>query len=172
MQLQLPSIARSHCFHLQPEDAPFSGDKGPTQQLSSYKNIINYGGLQCVNLCFRNLPPGIQADMVFSDMKYLLELLEPSEHNQTKFLRLQSILDYNNITVETVMRRVSCISTILYYVSFRVAVFMCSLQNNAQEKRLLDAANLFPDWFWSQLSVLPIGTWISSCDNKGVGAWK
>lgn len=46
--------------------------------------------------------------MVFSDMKFLLELLEPSEQNQTKFLQLQSVLDYNNVTVETVMRRVSC----------------------------------------------------------------
>jgi hypothetical protein len=75
--------------------------------------------------------------MVFSDMKYLLELLEPSEQNQTKFLQLQSILDYNNITVETVMRRVSCISTILCSVSFRVAAFMCSLQNNAQDKHVI-----------------------------------
>lgn len=46
-------------------------------------------------------------DKVFQDMKYLLELLEPSEHNQTKFLQLQSVLDYNNVTVEEVMRRVS-----------------------------------------------------------------
>ncbi|GFG30440.1 hypothetical protein Cfor_03682, partial [Coptotermes formosanus] len=54
-----------------------------------------------------NLPPGVTKDLVFSDMKYLLELLEPSEQNQTKFLLLQSIFDYNNITVETVMRRVA-----------------------------------------------------------------
>jgi hypothetical protein len=134
---QLSSIAGSHRFHLQPEDAPCRGDKGPTQQFRSYKNIINYERLQRVNLCFRNLPPGVEAEMVFSDMKYLLELLEPSEQNQTKFLRLQSIQDYNNITVETVMRRVSCISTILCYVSFRVAVFMCPLQNNAQGKRVI-----------------------------------
>ncbi|XP_021913488.1 pickpocket protein 11-like [Zootermopsis nevadensis] len=54
-----------------------------------------------------NLPPGVTKEMVFSDMKFLLELLEPSEQNQTKFLQLQSVLDYNNVTVETVMRRVA-----------------------------------------------------------------
>jgi len=49
-------------------------------------------------------------------MKYLLELLEPNEQNWTKFLHLQYILDYNNITVEKVMRLVSCISNALYKV--------------------------------------------------------
>lgn len=49
-------------------------------------------------------------------MKYLLQLLEPSEQNRTKFLHLQSIFDYNNITVETVMKLVSYISDVLYKV--------------------------------------------------------
>jgi hypothetical protein len=49
-------------------------------------------------------------------MKYLLELLEPSEQNQTKFLLLQSIFDYNNVTVEMAMKRVSYISDVLYKV--------------------------------------------------------
>jgi hypothetical protein len=104
---------------------------------STIKRLTKYGRLQTLNLCFRNLPPGIQTDVVFSDMKYLLELLEPNEQNQSKFLQLQSILDYNNITVETVMRRVSCTSTTLHYFSFRVAVFRCSLQSNAQDKRVI-----------------------------------
>jgi len=49
-------------------------------------------------------------------MKYLLELLEPSEQNWTKFLHLQYILDYNNITVEKVMGLVSYICNVLYKV--------------------------------------------------------
>jgi hypothetical protein len=69
-------------------------------------------------LCSRNLPPGVSKDLVFSEMKYLLELLEPSDENQTRFLHLQSIFDYNNITVETVMKRVSYISDILYKVQY------------------------------------------------------
>jgi hypothetical protein len=68
------------------------------------------------HLCSRNLPPGVTKDLVFSEMKYLLQLLEPSEQNRTKFLHLQSIFDYNNITVETVMRLVSYISDVLYKV--------------------------------------------------------
>ncbi|XP_069672052.1 sodium channel protein Nach-like [Periplaneta americana] len=51
------------------------------------------------------LPEGVTHDQAFSDMKYLLELLEPSEQKETKFLRLQSILDDNNITVEEVMKK-------------------------------------------------------------------
>jgi hypothetical protein len=53
----------------------------------------------------------VTPDKVFQDMRYLLELLEPSERNQTKFLQLQSVLDYNNVTVEAVMKRVSSTST-------------------------------------------------------------
>jgi hypothetical protein len=97
----------------------------------------NYRRLQTVNLCFRNLPPGVQTDVVFSDMRYLLELLEPNEQNQSKFSQLQSILDYNNITVEAVMRRVSCTSTTSRYVCLRVAVFRCSLRSNARDKRVI-----------------------------------
>jgi hypothetical protein len=67
-------------------------------------------------LCSRKLPPGVSKDLVFREMKYLLELLEPSEHNWTKFLHLQFILDYNNITVEKVMGLVSYISNVLYKV--------------------------------------------------------
>jgi hypothetical protein len=67
-------------------------------------------------LCSRNLPPGVSKDLVFSEMKYLLELLEPNEQNWTEFIQLQYILDYNNITVEKVMRLVSYISKVLYKV--------------------------------------------------------
>lgn len=67
-------------------------------------------------LCSRNLPPGVSKDLVFSEMKYLLELLEPNEQNRTEFIQLQYILDYNNITVEKVMRLVSYISKVLYKV--------------------------------------------------------
>jgi len=64
-------------------------------------------------LCSRNLPPGVSKDLVFSEMKYLLELLEPNEQNRTEFIQLQYILDYNNITVEKVMKLVSYISNVL-----------------------------------------------------------
>jgi len=67
-------------------------------------------------LCSRNLPPGVSKDLVFSEMKYLLELLEPKERNRTEFIQLQYILDYNNITVEKVMRLVSYVSNVLYKV--------------------------------------------------------
>jgi len=70
------------------------------------------------HLCSRNLPPGVSKGLAFSEMKYLLELLEPSEQNRTKFLHLQYILDYNNITVETAMRLVSYISNVLYKVQY------------------------------------------------------
>ncbi|KAJ9593527.1 hypothetical protein L9F63_014920, partial [Diploptera punctata] len=53
------------------------------------------------------LPSGVTKEEIFKDMKFLLELLEPSDTNITKFIRLQTILDNNNISIEYIMKRVT-----------------------------------------------------------------
>ncbi|KAJ1526072.1 hypothetical protein ONE63_009237 [Megalurothrips usitatus] len=54
-----------------------------------------------------DLPAGVTEEDVLSDMGLLVELLSPREVNASRFVRLQTILDKNSLTVDTVMRRVT-----------------------------------------------------------------
>ncbi|PNF23172.1 hypothetical protein B7P43_G03665 [Cryptotermes secundus] len=52
------------------------------------------------------LPSGVTRDEVFNDLIFLSQLIDMDESNATKFGRLQSVLDMNNITATVALREV------------------------------------------------------------------
>jgi hypothetical protein len=60
------------------------------------------------------LPYGVTRDEVFQDLIFLSQLIDMNMSNATKFRRLRSVLDMNNITATVALQEVRTAHTLLH----------------------------------------------------------